>query len=51
MIGGRFLGTSYSAGVAAQLGKLSAIEVREGEVLNIAHANIKCHALLAFSAG
>ena len=50
MMGGWFLGTSYSEVLAAQLGKLSAIEVPEGEVLNIAEALAKYDALFVFSA-
>lgn len=50
MIGGRFLGTPYSERLAAQLRKLSAMEVPESEVLSIANALAKCHTLFVFSA-
>ncbi|MBO9663753.1 oligopeptide:H+ symporter [Dokdonella sp.] len=50
MMGGWFLGTSYSEVLAAQLGKLSAIEIPEGEVLNVADALAKYDELFVFSA-
>jgi POT family proton-dependent oligopeptide transporter len=50
MMGGWFLGTSYSEVLAAQLGKLSAIHVPEGEVLDIADALAKYDTLFVFSA-
>ncbi len=49
MMGCWFLGTSYSEVLAAQLGKLSALEVAEGEVLDIALALAKYEALFVFS--
>ena len=50
MMGGRFLGTSYSEVLAVQPGNLSAIEAPEGEVLIMADALAKCDALFVFSA-
>lgn len=50
MMGGWFLGTSYSEVLAAQLGKLSAIEIPEGEVLNVAEALARYDELFVFSA-
>ncbi len=50
MMGGWFLGTSYSEVLAAQLGKLSAIHVPEGEVLDVADALSKYDTLFVFSA-
>jgi POT family proton-dependent oligopeptide transporter len=50
MMGGWFLGTSYSEVLAAQLGKLSAMEIPEGAVLNIADALAKYDQLFVFSA-
>ena len=50
MMGGWFLGTSYSEVVAAELGKLSSIEIPEGETLNIADALAKYDALFVYSA-
>jgi POT family proton-dependent oligopeptide transporter len=41
MMGGWFLGTSYSEVLAAELGKLSAMEIPEGETLNIVDALAK----------
>ena len=50
MMGGWFLGTSYSEVLAAELGKLSALEIPEGEVLNVADALAKYDQLFVFSA-
>ena len=50
MMGGWFLGTSYSEVLAAELGKLSAIEIPEGATLNIADALAKYDQLFVFSA-
>jgi POT family proton-dependent oligopeptide transporter len=50
MMGGWFLGTSYSEVVAAELGKLSSIEIPEGETLNIVDALAKYDALFVYSA-
>ena len=50
MMGGWFLGTSYSEVLAAALGKLSSMEIPEGEVLNVADALAKYDALFVFSA-
>ena len=50
MMGGWFLGTSYSEVLAAQLGKLSAMEIPEGAVLNIVDALTKYDQLFVFSA-
>ena len=50
MMGGWFLGTSYSEVLAAALGKLSSMEISEGEVLNVADALAKYDALFVFSA-
>lgn len=50
MMGGWFLGTSYSEVLAAQLGKLSAIQIPEGETLNVAEALAKYDQLFVFSA-
>ncbi|MCC6596631.1 MAG: MFS transporter, partial [Rhodanobacteraceae bacterium] len=49
MMGGWFLGASYSEVLAAHWGKLSALEVAEGEVLDIALALAKYEALFVFS--
>ena len=50
MMGGWFLGTSYSEVLAAELGKLSSIEIPEGETLNIVDALAKYDALFVYSA-
>jgi POT family proton-dependent oligopeptide transporter len=50
MMGGWFLGTSYSEVLAAALGKLSSIEIPEGETLNVADALAKYDSLFVFSA-
>jgi len=50
MMGGWFLGTSYSEVLAAGLGKLSSMEIPEGEVLNVTDALAKYDALFVFSA-
>ncbi|HJT98455.1 MAG TPA: oligopeptide:H+ symporter [Rhodanobacteraceae bacterium] len=50
MMGGWFLGTSYSEVVAAELGKLSSIEIPEGATLDIADALAKYDALFVYSA-
>ena len=50
MMGGWFLGTSYSEILAAELGKLSSIEIPEGAVLNVAEALSKYDDLFVFSA-
>ena len=50
MMGGWFLGTSYSEVLAAELGKLSAITIPEGEVLDIAAALAKYDQLFVYSA-
>ena len=50
MMGGWFLGTSYSELLAAQLGKLSSIEIPEGAVLNVAEALSKYEELFVFLA-
>ncbi len=50
MMGGWFLGTSYSEVLAAALGKLSAIEIPEGTTLDIAQALAKYDELFVFSA-
>jgi len=50
MMGGWFLGTSYSEVLAAGLGKLAAIEIPEGATLNIAEALAKYEQLFVFSA-
>jgi POT family proton-dependent oligopeptide transporter len=50
MMGGWFLGTSYSEVLAAALGKLSAIEIPEGETLNIVDALAKYDELFVYSA-
>jgi len=50
MMGAWFLGTSYSEVLAAALGKLSSIEVPEGEAINIADALAKYDALFVYSA-
>ncbi len=41
MMGGWFLGTSYSEVIAAQLGKLSSVELEEGTTLNVTAALAK----------
>ncbi len=50
MMGGWFLGTSYSEVLAAQLGKLSAIEIPEGATLDVAAALSRYEELFLFSA-
>ena len=50
MMGGYWLGTSYSEVLAARLGKLSSIQVPEGAVLNVADALTKYNQLWVFSA-
>jgi POT family proton-dependent oligopeptide transporter len=50
MMGGWFLGTSYSEILAAELGKLSALDIPEGAVLNVADALAKYDQLFVFSA-
>lgn len=50
MMGGWFLGTSYSEVLAAQLSKLSSIEIPQGETLNIADALAKYDQLFVYSA-
>ncbi|MBA8884168.1 peptide MFS transporter [Dokdonella fugitiva] len=50
MMGGWFLGTSYSEVLAAALGKLSSIEIPEGGTLDVADALAKYDALFVFSA-
>ncbi|MBV8464534.1 MAG: MFS transporter [Burkholderiales bacterium] len=50
MMGGWFLGTSYSEVLAAGLGKLSSVTIPEGGVLNIAEALGKYDQLFIFSA-
>jgi proton-dependent oligopeptide transporter, POT family len=50
MMGGWFLGTSYSEILAAELGKLSSIEIPEGTVLDVAEALSKYDELFVFSA-
>ena len=50
MMGGWFLGTSYSEVLAAALGKLSSIEIPEGAVLDVADALAKYDRLFVFSA-
>jgi POT family proton-dependent oligopeptide transporter len=50
MMGAWFLGTSYSEVLAAALGKLSSIQVPEGEAINIADALAKYDALFVYSA-
>jgi POT family proton-dependent oligopeptide transporter len=50
MMGAWFLGTSYSEVLAAALGKLSSMEIPEGEVLNVADALAKYDQLFVFSA-
>jgi proton-dependent oligopeptide transporter, POT family len=50
MMGGWFLGTSYSEVLAAELGKLSAIQIPEGTTLNVAEALAKYDALFVYSA-
>jgi len=49
-MGGWFLGTSYSEVLAAQLGKLSALEIPEGETVNVVDALAKYDQLFMFSA-
>ncbi|MBV1775748.1 oligopeptide:H+ symporter [Burkholderiaceae bacterium DAT-1] len=49
MMGGWFLGTSYSEVLAAALGKLSAIDIPEGAALNVAEALSKYDQLFTFS--
>ncbi|MBN8728064.1 MAG: MFS transporter [Xanthomonadales bacterium] len=50
MMGGWFLGTSYSEVLAAELGKLSAIDIPEGAVLDVAATLLKYEELFIFSA-
>lgn len=50
MMGAWFLGTSYSEVLAAALGKLSSMEIAEGEVLNVADALARYDALFVYSA-
>jgi POT family proton-dependent oligopeptide transporter len=50
MMGGWFLGTSYSEILAAQLGKLSSIEIPEGASINVAEALSKYGEVFVFSA-
>jgi POT family proton-dependent oligopeptide transporter len=50
MMGGWFLGTSYSEVLAATLGKLSSMEIAENEVLNVTDALAKYDALFLFCA-
>ena len=50
MMGGWFLGTSYSEILAAALGKLSAIEISADEKLNVAEALVKYENLFMLSA-
>ena len=50
MMGGWFLGTSYSEILAAELGKLSSIEIPEGTALDVAEALSKYDDLFVFSA-
>jgi POT family proton-dependent oligopeptide transporter len=50
MMGGWFLGTSYSEVLAAELGRLSALEIPEGEALNVVEALTKYEALFLYSA-
>ncbi len=50
MMGGWFLGTSYSEVLAAELGKLSSIEIPEGETINVIEALSKYDALFVYSA-
>ncbi|MGH8457356.1 MAG: peptide MFS transporter, partial [Stenotrophobium sp.] len=50
MMGGWWLGTSYSEVLAAALGKLSAIDIPAGGVLNVADALAKYDQVFVFSA-
>ena len=50
MMGGWFLGTSYSEVLAAELGKLSSITIPEGAILDVAEALAKYDELFVFSA-
>lgn len=50
MMGGWFLGTSYSEVLAAELGKLSALEIPENAALDVAAALLKYDELFVFSA-
>jgi POT family proton-dependent oligopeptide transporter len=50
MMGGWFLGTSYSEVLAAELGKLSALQIPEGETVNVAEALAKYDQLFVFLA-
>jgi len=50
MMGGWFLGTSYSEVLAAALGKLSSMEIGENEVLDVADALARYDALFLFCA-
>lgn len=49
MMGGWFLGTSYSEVLAAALGKLSSIQIPEGGAVNVAEALSKYDQLFIFS--
>jgi len=50
MMGAWFLGTSYSEILAAGLGKLSSLEIREDEVLDVSEALAKYESLFMLSA-
>jgi len=50
MMGGWFLGTSYSEVLAAQLGKLSSIEIPDGEALDVVAALARYEELFLFCA-
>ena len=50
MMGGWFLGTSYSEILAAELGKLSSIEIPDGAVLDVAEALSKYDDVFVLSA-
>ncbi|HUS24804.1 MAG TPA: peptide MFS transporter [Candidatus Binatia bacterium] len=50
MMGGWWLGTAYSEVLAALLGKLSAIEIPEGAVLDVAAALVRYEALFLYCA-
>lgn len=50
MMGGWFLGTSYSEVLAAMLGKLSAVTISEGATLDVGAALAKYEELFLFSA-
>ncbi len=51
MMGAWFLGTSYSEILAAALGKLSSLEIREDQAWDVAEALAKYEQLFAVSAG